>query len=156
MIKTIIRTALLAGTLDITAACLQAYTMAGMMPEKLLRYIASGVFGKAAFEEGNSMIVWGLLFHFIIAFSCTIIFFWLYPKISFLKHKLLINSLLIAIIAWAITNWVIIPTSLIPNRTFNLIKAVMAIAILFVCIGLPISYNAQRYFANKINNQPNQ
>ena len=120
MNQTIIKTAFLAGSLDITAACLQAYLMAGMMPAKLLQYVASGVFGKTAFEGGNSMLAWGLLFHFIIAFACTITFFFLYPKINFLKDKWLINSFLIAVIAWVITNWMIIPMSQIPNRTFDL------------------------------------
>lgn len=148
MVQTIIKTALLAGSLDITAACLQAYLRAGMMPTKLLQYVASGVFGKAAFVGGDSMVVWGLFFHFIIAFSCTIAFFFLYPKINFLKNNWLINSFLIAVIAWAVTNWMIIPMSQIPNRTFDFVTALIAILILFVCVGMPIAYNAQRFFAN--------
>lgn len=151
MIQTIIKTAFLAGTLDIITTCLRAYLMTGMMPAKLLRFIASGVFGKAAFVGGNNMLVMGLFFHFIIAFSCTVVFFFLYPKINFLKYGWLTNSGLIAIVAWVVTNWMIIPMSQIPTRPFNFASVTIAILILFVCIGMPIAYNTQNFYTHEKN-----
>ncbi|HET9747648.1 MAG TPA: hypothetical protein VFP97_18150, partial [Chitinophagaceae bacterium] len=65
---------LLAGALDIIAACIHAYLARGTQPQQVLRFIASGVFGKDA-ANGNMMIVWGLLFHFLIAISFTLCFF---------------------------------------------------------------------------------
>ena len=63
----------IAGALDIAAAFIHAYLARGTQPEQVLRYIASGVFGKEA-ANGNMMIVWGLLFHFLIAISFTFSF----------------------------------------------------------------------------------
>jgi hypothetical protein len=55
MWKYIAGTALLAGTLDIAAAFLQAWRMSGTTPVRVLRFIASGVMGKSAFSGGPEM-----------------------------------------------------------------------------------------------------
>src|SRR4051812_34509050 len=72
-VKTIAWLGLLAGTLDICAAFLSAYIQRGTPPEMILRGIASAVFGKEAMTGGPIMIFYGLIFHFIIAYSCTIV-----------------------------------------------------------------------------------
>jgi hypothetical protein len=112
----------------------------------LLKYIASGFFGKDAFSGGFGMMAIGLLVHFVIVFACTVSFFLLYPKLKFFHHNIIINSLLIALVAWAVTNLVIIPMSNITAAPFNFSRAVIGFAILFVCIGLPISIAAKKFY----------
>ncbi|CAN5844328.1 hypothetical protein BH11BAC4_BH11BAC4_09270 [soil metagenome] len=149
MKKAIFTAALIAGTLDILAAFIQSYLMADVMPSTVLKYIASGVFGKPAFSAGAEMIILGLLFHFIIAFACTFSYFLFYPKLNFLKQHWLFGSILIAIIAWAIPNWIIIPMSHISKYSFQFSKAFIAITILFFCVGIPIAYSAHKFYTNK-------
>lgn len=151
MWKQVLKTAFIAGTLDITAACIQAWLAKGTTPQIVLKYIASGVFGKDAFAGGTGMILSGLLFHFMIAFACTLVYFMLYPKIKLLHINIFLSSLFIALIAWIVTTRLIIPLSKIKPAPFNLTKALTAIAILYVCIGLPVSIFAQRYFSKKEN-----
>ena len=152
MLKQIIKAGFLAGILDITAACINAYATRKIMPGYVLKYVASGVFGDAAFKGGYGMMLIGLLFHFIIAFSCTAVFFMLYPKIKFLRYSVILNSLLIALIAWTITTQLIIPISNVPKGgSFDLARAAIAAGILFVCIGLPVSILAKRYFGKVVN-----
>ena len=147
MIKQIMKAGLLAGTLDIAAACIQAYAVRRIMPGDVLKYVASGVFGSAAFEGGYGMMFMGLLFHFFIAIACAAVFFVSYPKIELLKNSIVLNSLLIALTAWAITTQVIVPISNVPKGgSFDLTRAAIAIGILFICIGMPISVLAKRYF----------
>ncbi|MEP7266094.1 MAG: hypothetical protein ABI844_00610 [Saprospiraceae bacterium] len=146
MKKVILSTVVIAGTLDIVAAFIQSYLMSGVMPSALLKFIASGVFGSVATNGGLGMAFVGLLFHFIIVIACTWSYFFIYPKFSLLWNKWFVGSVLIAIVAWFVTNWVVIPMSKIPVRSFNFSKALLAIAILFVCVGTPIAYQAQRYF----------
>ena len=61
MWKQIFKTTIIAGCLDIIAACIQSYILKSSTPDKVLKYIASGVFGKAAtsggfeFGRGNSL-----------------------------------------------------------------------------------------------------
>ena len=147
MWRRILKTTLLAGSLDITAAFIQVYLAGRVTPGIVLKYIASGVFGKEAFAGGYGMMSMGLLFHFTIAFACTVIFFMLYTKLKFLHHHILLNSILIALIAWAVTRFIIIPFSnTAPPAKFDFAKAVVAIGILVVCIGLPLSISAKRFY----------
>jgi hypothetical protein len=148
MWKQIFKATLIAGCLDITAACTQAWLAKSITPDVVLKYIASGVFGKDAFAGGTGMILSGLLFHFIIAFACTLVYFLAYPKIKVLHVNIFLSSLFIAFIAWAVTTQLLIPLTKIKPGPFNLTKAITAIAILYVCIGLPVSYFTKRYYNN--------
>ncbi len=150
--KQILKTTLLAGSLDITAAFIHAYISKGSTPDIILKFIASGAFGKEAFKGSYGIMLIGLLFHFIIALGCTLVFFLLYPKLKFLHYSVLLNSLLIAIVAWVVTTQIIIPLSEIKPGVFNIEKAFIAVGILFVCIGLPISLMAKKYYT-KVNTQ---
>jgi hypothetical protein len=150
MLKQILITTLIAGCLDITGACTQAYLSKSITPDVLLKYIASGFFGKDAFNGGFSMMIIGLLVHFSIVFACTVSFFLLYPKLKFLRHSIIINSLLIALVAWTVTNLVIIPMSNITAGPINYLRALIGFVILFVCIGLPISIFAKKFYIKSI------
>lgn len=153
MWKQILKTTFIAGSLDIIAACLQAWlNKSTVTPDIVLKYIASGVFGKDAFAGGTEMILCGLLFHFIIAFACTLVYFLLYSKLKFLHWNICISALFIALIAWAVTTQLIVPMSQIKQPPFNLTKALTAIAILYVCIGLPVSYFAKRFYGSRVSN----
>jgi hypothetical protein len=148
MWKIILKTTLFAGVLDILAACLQAYITKNIKPDTVLKYIASGAFGKSAFAGGYNMMAVGLLFHFIIVFACVACFFWLYPKLSFLKNSLWLNACLVGATAWGITNHIVIRLSNIKAPPFDFKNALLSIGILIVCIGLPIAYAAKRHFEN--------
>jgi hypothetical protein len=149
MWKQILKTGLLAGTLDIVAACTQAYVMRGTTPDTVLKFIASGVLGSTAMKGGAEVALLGLLFHFVIAFSCTIIFFLVYPKLQVLHKSIALNSLLIAVVAWAVTTLIIIPLSKIHPAPLQLQRAVIAISILYVCIGLPVAAAAKKLYVKK-------
>jgi len=149
MWRTILKTTLIAGTCDIVAACIQSYIVNGTMPSRVLRYVASGVFGKSAFVGGDEMVVWGLFFHFIIAFSCTACFFLLYPKIEILKRSWLIDAVAIGVVAWCVTNLIVVPMSNTPKFPFNIEKVPVGLTILIVCIGIPIAYHAKLFFAKR-------
>ena len=146
MWKSILTTTVFAGTLDILAACLNAYFSNHVMPDIVLKYIASGVFGNAAFSGGTRMVLFGLLFHFIIAFACTAVFYWIYPKVPFFKFSLTVNAVLIAIAAWLVTTKLVIPMSHITPPPVSLSKAFISIFILIVCIGIPIAYQSKRFY----------
>ncbi len=151
MWRQILNTTVIAGSLDIVAAFVQAYISNKIPPDIVLKYIASGMFGDKAFEGGIDMIVVGLFFHFTIAFACVAVFFIVYPKLKILHHRIVLNSLIIALTAWSMTHLVIIPLSKIGPRPFELKSALTAIGILFLCVGLPIAYSAKQFFKKKAN-----
>jgi hypothetical protein len=144
-IKTIIITGLLAGSLDILAACIDYYIKTGKGPEGVLRFIASGVFGKDAFTRTTTMIWFGLFFHFIIAFGLTIFFFIVYPKIKFLQINIILTAIIFGITSWLITNLIIVPLSN-ASIPFKLANAVKAALILIFAIGVPLSIIFQNFY----------
>lgn len=145
----IFKTTLIAGFLDIAAACIQAYITNKVKPNIILQYIASGIFGKEAFSGGVGYMLFGLLVHFSIAFACTLVYFMVYPKLELLQKNIFISALFVAVITWSVTTRLIVPLSKIQPAPFNLTKALIAIAILYCCIGLPVCYFAKRYFRKK-------
>ncbi|MCW5910429.1 MAG: hypothetical protein KIT62_05115 [Cyclobacteriaceae bacterium] len=149
MRKSVLITTLLAGTLDIVAACIHAYVANGVTPAQVLTYIASGLLGKAAYSGGIEVQLLGLAAHYLIAFACTFSFYWAYPKWRMLHISTALNAFLICITAWLVTTQVVVRFSYIGLQPVITSKALIAIAILFVCIGLPIAWRAGQYFKRK-------
>ena len=136
---------IIVGTLDITAAMLQFYIKTGKDPLIVLKFVASGVFGPAALKGGATMIAWGFLFHYFIAMSFTVFFFWLCRKIpSLLQHRLA-TGIVYGIFAWAFMRFVVLPLSLTNTQPFNLNAAIIAASIIVVCIGVPLAFMAAAF-----------
>lgn len=143
-ISKILAAGLLVGTLDISAACLQYYIRTGKSPDNVLKFVASGVFGKEAFAGGALMSVCGLLFHFLIAFIFTTFFFFIYPRLKFLSFNVIITAILYGVFTWTVMNRIVLPLSNTPPLPFTWTGAIIAAGILTLCIGLPLSIIAKR------------
>lgn len=144
--KAIALTGFIAGTLDIAAACLMYFMSSGKGPMNVLLYIASGVVGTSAFTAGWAMALLGLLLHFVIAYSFTVLLFLLYPKISgFIKNDFVL-ALLFGMVIWTIMNLVVLPLSGVPKSEFNLVSAIKGALVLVLAVGLPISLSARKYY----------
>lgn len=66
---------LLCGVLDIAAACVQAWIQAGRAPTDVLRGVASALWGAAAMTGGSGMAAIGLVMHFAVALTATLVFY---------------------------------------------------------------------------------
>jgi hypothetical protein len=136
MWKAILKATLISGTLGIVAVFSSAYIVHNKSPDRVLKYIASGVFGNEAYDGGYSM----------IAFACVAVFFAVYPRARFLHKSDTVNSLLIGVNAWVVTNLVTLPLSHISLPTFTFINVVRVVLILDFYIGLPIIILARKYY----------
>jgi hypothetical protein len=145
LVKAIVLTGLLAGTLDITSAMLinQVY------PLPIGRFIATGILGREALSGGVGMGIFGLFLHYVIAFIWTIIFFIAYPRLNILSRNKVIVGLAYGIVVWIGMNLIVVPVSNVPNRPMQLKGALIGASVLMVMIGLPISIMAHRYYAGK-------
>lgn len=150
--KIILLTGLLVGSLDIITALTDYSITTGKNSEVVLRFIASRVFGKKAFTGGTSMVLAGLALHFLIAFSFTLFFFWLYPRLSLLSKNRILTAVIYGIFMWLVMNFIVLPISNTPNMPFNL-KVVKPMLILIVMIGLPLSFIAYKNFSAKIKKE---
>jgi hypothetical protein len=151
LIKAILSAGLVAGTLDISAATIQTLLNGGD-PLKMLQFVASGVFGKEAFSGGLPYSILGLIFHYIIAFIWTVIFFLVFPRIKLLSKSRLLTGLGYGLFVWFIMNRVVLPLSNISPRPFNLNQAIIGMTILIIAIGLPLSFMAGKYYSKGENN----
>lgn len=142
----IILTWLLAGTLDAMAASIQFYLVTGKDPRKVWKFVASGALGNKAITGGDDMVAWGLLFHYLIALSFTLFFFFLYPRIRIAAKNFLITGIIYGLFVWVIMNRVVVPLSQAPKIPFVPLKALIAATILVVCIGIPIAGMTKTYY----------
>jgi hypothetical protein len=143
----VIKAGLIVGTLDILSAFIYVFIKSGNphIPG-VLKFIASGIFGKQASSGGAGMMVTGLLLHYLIAFLFTFFFFRLYPRIKNVFRNKILLGVLYGIFVWAVMNLVIVPLSNVAHRDFNLVGAAINIGILIICIGLPLSFMAGAFY----------
>jgi len=148
--KAILITGFIAGTMDITGACISAYLTAGLSPFFVLQYVASGLLGKESFSGGIPTAALGLLIHYVIAYSWTLLFFLAYPKLSFLSANKIVIGILYGAFVWVMMNQVILRIAgMVPPASFNVVRAATAMVILMICIGLPISIGAHKFYSRQ-------
>ena len=149
LFSTILLTGLLAGALDISAAMIKFYIERGRGPAPIFKYIARGVFGDEVTTGGQVMIIWGIVFHFLIAMIFTAFLFLVYPTIiKWIKNPVL-TGILYGLFIWVIMNRVVIPLSNIPAPKVNFdVKDAVKQALILICmIGIPVSLIAHRYYS---------
>lgn len=139
---------LLTGTLDGLAAIALNYKIGAA---RIFRFIASGAFGRSPSAGSTEMVLWGVFFHYFIAFSFSAMLFLLYPFfIRLLKNKY-ICAIIFALITYIITNLAIVPLSKIGWRPLHIGFVLRDFGVLVLTIGLPIGLIADKYYARKIH-----
>jgi len=136
---------LIAGTLDICAACLTAWLRAGVSPIGLLQYVASGALGPAAFQGGVKTALIGLALHFLIATIWTVVFYLASRKLLFLIERPIQFGLLYGIAVYLIMTFVVVPLSRVTPRPATLTGRTIGILTIMFCIGLPIALIVRRF-----------
>lgn len=145
-IKTILLAGLLAGTLDGLAAIIVYVQVLGLISfSQLFQGIARGVFGKSAFSGGTPMVLYGIFFHYLIAYIFSIIYFFMFPIISFFRLHKFLSGLLYGLLVWLVMNLLVLPLVKI-NMPFHLVGVIRGIVILMICVGLPVSFIVSRYY----------
>jgi hypothetical protein len=148
IVKAIAWAGLLVGTLDILAAIVHFKIATGKDPVLIFQYIASAVFGKDAYG-GSLMPVLGMLFHYFIAYSFTIIFFFFYPRLALYKYNAVLTGIAYGILIWFAMNVIVVPLSKIGKFSFKLSGVLLQASILIVMIGIPLSFICKRYFLKR-------
>ena len=158
-VRTILLTGLIAGTLDAAAASINFYLRTGNNPIRVWRFVASGVFGKQASADPDDLLMpaLGLLFHFLLAFSFTIFFFLIFPKIKWLAKNIFITGIVYGILVWLLMTRIVVPlsnTAKLPPRPSSTIlgistQTLLGLSFIMFCIGLPIAFFTARYYRRK-------
>src|SRR5262245_66406349 len=90
--KAILIGGLIAGACDITYAFIFYYFRNDVTPARVLRSVASGAFGAAAFTGGTKMVVLGAVFHFFIAIGAAAVYYLASRILSFLLNQAIISG----------------------------------------------------------------
>jgi len=143
---------LICGALDISAAFINSWLTAGMLPARLLKAVASGLLGAEAMNGGAAVAVFGLGLHFSVAFSWTILFYALSRRLRFLRDHAVISGLLYGALVYLAMNLAVLPLAAqfrslyIPGtKPFVPRLAWPQFGIHLTCVGLAISLAVRRW-----------
>ncbi|MFZ5971391.1 MAG: hypothetical protein ACOYXA_07340 [Bacteroidota bacterium] len=142
----ILTTGLLIGLMDGIAASVNAYFSSGATPDRVFRFIASGVFGTDAFKDSHVMVVWGVAFHFLIALLWTALYFWLATQFEWPRQHYVVSGILYGLFIWAAMTYLVLPLSNTPASKPSLPGALIMIGIHTLVIGIPMAYRVSRHF----------
>lgn len=146
LIKAILITGFIAGTLDIVAAFVNVYVSSGTGAMIVLQYIASVFLGKESYAMGFGSALLGLIIHFAISYSWTSLFFLLYPKLKLLSGNKVVVGLLYGVFVWLVMNLVVLELIGLGAAVFDPRQAAIGCGILMFCIGVPIAWGAHAYY----------
>lgn len=145
--KPILLAGLIAGTLDLLAACISTWLRSGVGPIRVSQFIASGVLGQAAFTGGAGAAVLGVACHFLIATGAAAVFYAASRKLRFLFEWPIPMGLLYGVAVYLFMNFIVVPLSRVtpPRAAPPLSARAIQMLIIMFCVGLPIALAVRRF-----------
>jgi hypothetical protein len=137
---------LIAGTLDITAACTSSWLRFGGTPVRVLQSVASGLLGQESFNGGFATAALGLVLHFFIATSATAVYYLASRRLKMLVEQPIAWGVLYGIAVWLFMNFIVVPLSAAPFKLrFTLAGVIIGLIIHMLFVGLPIALSVRRF-----------
>ena len=148
--KTVLLTGLFVGMTDITYAFISSYVKSGQFAEKMFEYIAGGALGLGRSIGGGVGVEFlGLFFHFFIAFSFTLLFFFVFPRVKMLSYNKYLVGMLYGVFVNLAMRYLVLPLTPLPSQPFILSRAFIDWVGFGLVFGIPVVWNAYRYFGAK-------
>lgn len=138
-------TGLIAGILDAGAALGFFLARGNRRPGMLFQYIASAVYGPAAFQRGRRMAILGLFLHFCVALCWVGLYFAVWPRVAGWGGGVLVDAVVYGVFVWCMMNLVVVPLSKAVPRPLTPAFVLVNMLILIVTIGLPCAYAARHF-----------
>jgi hypothetical protein len=145
--KSVLLTGLFVGLMDLISALVTQWAHTGKYADKMLNYIAGGALGiKTALAGGNGVQLLGLFFHFFIAFSFTLFFFWIFPRVLFLAYNKYLIGYLYGIFVTLVMGQIVVPLSRLPGWGFSVSGSIIDWIVFGTIFGIPVAYNTYKYY----------
>lgn len=137
---------LLAGSLDITAAFVEA-GLEGRSPVSLLQGIAGGLLGMSSFRGGLATAALGAFFHFLIATTAAAVFYLASRKLKFLVKHAIPSGLLYGVAVYIFMSCIVLPISAYHTKIAlpTMTGLIRDVAVHMFMVGLPISLMVRKY-----------
>jgi hypothetical protein len=130
---------LIAGTLDLTQACI-------LFGWDIPLVIAGGLLGSQAFHGGVATYVLGVCLHFFIALSAAAVYYAASRKLVFLREDPLVCGLFFGAAVEEVMNLIVLPLSALHARgPYQLHDLILGLLVHMVIVGLPISFSVRRF-----------
>ena len=100
-----------AGTLDMTEACVYWGVTKGVAPERIFHSVASGILGKAAFTGGAPAAALGLVAHFSIMAVMVACYVLAGLRLPILTRRPIVMGLAYGLATYAVMNYLVLPLS---------------------------------------------
>jgi hypothetical protein len=137
---TILLATAVAGTLDITDACVYWAVTKGVSPDRIFQSVASGLVGKAAFKGGAQTAALGLTLHFAIMAVMVTVYALASLRLPMLTKRPVLMGVGYGLATYAVMNYVVLPLSNAGHGgAFKLPVFINGIFAHVVLVGLPIA-----------------
>ena len=139
-----------AGTLDITYACVFWGVKAGVPPQRIFQSVAKGLLGQGAYQGGFATATLGLLLHYFIATSMSLTYYSVAQRWTILRAKPLRFGAAYGLLLYAIMNYVVVPLSAARGGgSGGALWIGLSIFVHMFLIGVPIAIFTSRAFPAK-------
>lgn len=145
VVGSVVRIWLIAGTLDIADAII-FNAFRHITPERIFRYIASGLTGAWAFRAGAAAVALGVAIHYTIALFWTVAYWEASGRLPMLVRRPVVSGLVYGAVVYLIMNFAVLPLTRVPQARAAPAPAALingVLAILF-CIGLTVAWFTAR------------
>ena len=132
----------IAGTIDIGAACV----INSIGPIIILQAIASGVLGKASFDEGTSAAALGLVLQWAMSLLIAAIFVIASRRMPALRRRWVAAGLAYGIVILIVMNYVVVPLSAIHRFPHFAVMHFLGDLLAMLLFGLIVAFFAREPF----------
>ena len=144
---------LLAGILDIAAACVMWGLRTGASPRRVMQGVAAGLLGRDAFTGGWPTALLGLGFHFLIAFTAAAAYYSVSRTFEWPNRHPIPAGLLWGLAVFLVMYFLVLPQTKV-HPTYTLPALAPQLLIHMICVGLPISLSVKRYADGRRDRDP--
>ena len=133
-----------AGTLDITYACVFWAVKRGVPVQRILQSVAAGVLGEASFTGGRATAALGLALHYFIALSMALVYYLVARRWPLLWERPVRCGAAYGLLLYGIMNYVVVPLSAAGRGSQDPLWIALSIAVHVLLIGIPIALFVRR------------
>jgi hypothetical protein len=130
---------LVAGTLDITYACVFWGVKAGVPVRRIFQSVAAGLLGKASFEGGAATAALGLGLHYFIACSMAVAYYLVARRVSPLRERPVPCGAAYGLLLYGIMNYIVVPLSAAGGGAKDPLWVGLSVVVHMFLIGVPIA-----------------
>jgi hypothetical protein len=134
----------LAGTLDISYACVFWKLKADVPALRIFQSVAAGLLGKNSFDGGARTAALGLLLHYGIAITMAVVYFAVARRWALLRDLPWPCGAAFGILAYLVMNYVVVPLSAAGAGSKDPLWVTLSVVAHVLLIGIPIALASRR------------